>query len=185
MTLGVLQIYAIQKLWRTQVVAQLGTFDTAIAAAAAILAGLGTAATQNYTEGNWTPTLIGSTTPGTQTYVQQVGTYIRMGNLVTAWFRVEISALDVTTAGNVLIGGIPFTAATITNQFFTGSLSAINNIAHVGALEQQFGIRVPTNGSAAQLIEFGQPAGGSAFQVTVAGLSATSSIFGVLTYKGA
>lgn len=143
------------------------------------------AASQQYAEGTWTPTIAGSATPGTQTYVRQLGRYIRVGNLVTAWFRVELSALDGATAGNVLIGGLPFASTAAANEFFTGSLSAINNLAHVAAGVQQFGVRVPQNQTNAELIEFGQAAGGSAANVTVAGLTATSSLFGALTYQGA
>jgi hypothetical protein len=66
-----------------------------------------------YGEGVWTPTLIGSTTPGVQTYTLQSGSYIKTGRLVFCSCRVIISAKDAAMAGNVYIGGLPFVAANI------------------------------------------------------------------------
>lgn len=46
---------------------------------------------------------------GAPTYVNQVGLFTRIGRLVYAVFRVTISAKN-TTAGNIGVGGLPFTA---------------------------------------------------------------------------
>lgn len=63
----------------------------------------------DYEEGTFTPTLFGSTTPGSPTYVAQIGKYTKIGNLVTYHIYVEISNGGATTAGNWKIGGLPFT----------------------------------------------------------------------------
>ena len=63
-----------------------------------------------YEEGTWTPTVAGSTTPGTQTYIWRRGTYTRIGNRVMIDFQVYTSAKDAATAGSMTITGLPFTA---------------------------------------------------------------------------
>lgn len=63
--------------------------------------------------GTWTPVLVGSSTPGTQTYTVQAGKYRKDGNCVTLTGQIEISAKDVTTAGAVQITGLPFRNANI------------------------------------------------------------------------
>ena len=58
-------------------------------------------------EGTFTPTLIGGSVAGTTTYTNQNGFYVRIGNLVTVWGRVQISA--ATGTGDAILGGLPFT----------------------------------------------------------------------------
>lgn len=58
--------------------------------------------------GTFTPTFEGATTPGTQTYTDQVGTYQRVGKRVSFSIWVAISAKDVTTAGAMRVAGLPF-----------------------------------------------------------------------------
>ena len=62
--------------------------------------------------GTFTPTVIGSTTPGTQTYSAAWGQYKKIDNMVYFQLYVSLSAKDAAMAGNVLIGGLPFTPAT-------------------------------------------------------------------------
>lgn len=66
--------------------------------------------------GTWTPTLIGDSTAGTQTYNTQVGRYVRIGSLVVARFYVRLFTIG-TAAGNTLIGGLPFTAQNNANDY--------------------------------------------------------------------
>ena len=149
----------------------------------ATLALLGTAANQNYSTGTWTPTIAGSTTAGTQTYSQQVGTYIKIGTDVVAWCRILMTALDGTTAGNIMIAGLPFTVTNASpNQIYAGTIAAINNIAHVATMTQ-FGLRAIPNSTTAGLIEFGQLAGGASASVPVASLAATTAIQATLLYQ--
>jgi hypothetical protein len=55
----------------------------------------------DYEEGTWTPSL-----GGTATYVARVGTYTKIGRLVTAWFDVEVNTLGT---GGGRVTGLPFT----------------------------------------------------------------------------
>jgi hypothetical protein len=63
----------------------------------------------DYEEGNWTPTLYGQTTAGTTTYGSQNGYYVKVGRQVT--LICNITANSLTGTGNLLLGGMPFTAS--------------------------------------------------------------------------
>lgn len=62
-----------------------------------------------YEEGTWTPTIFGDGTAGTQTYAWQYGTYTRVGRVVTCTVSVRIATTSG-MAGNITIGGLPFTS---------------------------------------------------------------------------
>lgn len=67
----------------------------------------GGTALSNYTEGTFTPTMIGQATPGTTVYALQQGNYRRIGNLVMINGFMSISS--ATGTGSALLGGFPFT----------------------------------------------------------------------------
>ncbi len=73
-----------------------------------------------YEEGTWTPTIAGSSTAGTPTYTVQNGLYIRIGSMVTVWFDVAYSAISGSPAGDLTLGGLPFTSSSSTNYFASG-----------------------------------------------------------------
>jgi hypothetical protein len=75
----------------------------------------------DYEEGTFTPTIIGTTTAGTGTYVSQVGNYTKIGRSVTVYGRVRISAH--TGTGNMLIGNLPFG---LSGDYAMGSILAGN-----------------------------------------------------------
>jgi hypothetical protein len=78
----------------------------------------------DYEEGTFTPTLTGSAAGGTATYVGQDGKYTKVGNQVTAYVSVNVSALSGAT-GDLRIESLPFTSAS--GSFSTGSIM-INNL---------------------------------------------------------
>ena len=61
----------------------------------------------DYEEGTWTPSIIGSTTAGTGTYTTQQGTYTKIGNIVK--FQAEIVWTAHTGTGQVQVANYPFT----------------------------------------------------------------------------
>lgn len=67
-------------------------------------------------EGTFTPIVSGITLAGAGTYTQQIGNYIRIGNLVFVWGIVSWSAH--TGTGNARLGGLPITVANIANPGF-------------------------------------------------------------------
>jgi predicted RecA/RadA family phage recombinase len=62
----------------------------------------------DYEEGTWTPTILGSTGTSGQSYATQTGTYVKVGKLVSVGFYVILSAAGTIT-GLAQIGGLPFT----------------------------------------------------------------------------
>ena len=63
----------------------------------------------DYEEGTWTPTLTGQVgTDPDPTYTAQVGTYVKIGNLVYADFFIHINVAGSNTDTS-LIGGFPYT----------------------------------------------------------------------------
>lgn len=62
----------------------------------------------DYEEGTFTPTLVGSTTAGNHTYGNRVGKYIKVGKLVHCFLFLNVSTKDAAMAGLALITGLPF-----------------------------------------------------------------------------
>lgn len=63
-----------------------------------------------FSSGSWTPTLEGSTTAGTPTYVTQTGSHNVVDGVVEAYFDVVIST-NTGMVGNLKIAGLPFSQA--------------------------------------------------------------------------
>jgi hypothetical protein len=81
----------------------------------------------DYEEGTWTPTVIGSTTAGTGTYTDRSGYYTKIGNRITINGSCGISAH--TGTGNITLGVLPFTSS---NE----SSSATINLSPITVLPQ-------------------------------------------------
>lgn len=86
------------------------------------------------TTGTWTPVLT-CATPGNLavTHSNQVGTYTRQGNLVSASFVITTSAFTHTTAsGNLQLTGLPFAGDPVANHTSYGAL-VFSGITKAGA----------------------------------------------------
>ena len=83
----------------------------------------------DYEEGTWTPAIAGTTLAGAGTYSVQVGRYTKIGNTVTAHFNLTWSAH--TGTGNMLISGLPFTSANVTN-LNPAAVAYANNLTITG-----------------------------------------------------
>jgi hypothetical protein len=68
----------------------------------------------DYDEGSWTPVIGGSGGESGQTYANQNGYYIKLGQLVLCLFNVGLSVKGTITS-QVRIKGIPFTISSLTN----------------------------------------------------------------------
>lgn len=67
-----------------------------------------------YEEGAWTPELWDSalaTDATPPTYIRQVGSYTRIGRMVSIIGNIQISALNGISGSNIHIGAIPYTSA--------------------------------------------------------------------------
>jgi hypothetical protein len=83
----------------------------------------GSAKAQSYlpnSAGTWTPTITGTSTPGTPTYLRQVGTYEQLGRLVILRFYVSTSAFSPLPTGQAQIGGLPLALPPTTTPFDDG-----------------------------------------------------------------
>lgn len=69
----------------------------------------------DYEEGSWTPVIGGSGGQSGQAYSFQVGKYVKVGKLVTAYFNVQLSTLGTIT-GTAQIQGLPFASENVANQ---------------------------------------------------------------------
>jgi hypothetical protein len=132
-------------------------------------------ALDDYEEGTWTPTVLGTSTPGTYTVVASGATYRKVGKLVHVQARISFSAASGGT-GNLQIAGLPFsyTAAQAISQ--SVNLNDVNfsggnyiNVVHTGA------------GVANTLFLMRIIDGGSSAPLAITSISATSSIqFGIV-----
>jgi hypothetical protein len=89
-------------------------------------------ALDDYEEGTFTPTIIGTATAGTATYTGQAGKYTKVGNLVTCLIYLNYSG--GTGAGNLRIAGLPFTvvnggSGSISVGIFSNIALAANSVA--------------------------------------------------------
>lgn len=110
----------------------------------------------DYEEGTFTPTVIGTTTAGTATYSRQLGRYTKVGNLVTIQIYLAWSA--GTGVGNLAFSGLPFTIANNANEYATATIGFFDSIA-LTALNIPT-IIGPANDTKLQLWQF--PVGGGA-----------------------
>jgi len=77
----------------------------------------------DYEEGTWTPTIIGSTTAGTATYLSTTGKYTKVGRVVTVVCYMQWQSH--TGTGNMSVAGLPFTNLTDS----AGSVGLATNLA--------------------------------------------------------
>jgi hypothetical protein len=77
----------------------------------------------DYEEGAWSPTMVGSTVAGTTTYSVQSATYTKIGNVVT--IQGYVTWTNATGTGNIKLGNLPFTA---NSTYYCHILVNTNNI---------------------------------------------------------
>ena len=63
----------------------------------------------DYEEGTWTPSITGSSTPGTVTYNTRLGKYTKTGNVVT--YQCLVDWNSGTGSGSLRVSGLPFNDA--------------------------------------------------------------------------
>jgi hypothetical protein len=112
----------------------------------------------DYEEGTFTPTVIGTTTAGTASYSYNSGSYTKIGNLVTISFYIAWSS--GTGTGDLRIAGLPFTTAN-SNDIGALALGYVSNLT-LTALNYATS-RVAVNST--QIIFEQTPVGGGAVSV--------------------
>jgi len=77
----------------------------------------------DYEEGTWTPVLTFAT-PGTSsfTYIRQLATYVKVGQLVNVHFVIQLGGFSKGTAsGDLQLTGLPFQISNVNDYAFTGT----------------------------------------------------------------
>lgn len=128
----------------------------------------------DYEEGTWTPAVAGSSTAGAQTYATQAGRYTKIGRVVFYEFYIIMSALDGTTAGDIRITGLPFSAVA-GNEFYASGLGRYDRL-NLTTAGNQVGARVNAGATHMTLFESTDNNAAAALQATA--LSATTYLFG-------
>jgi hypothetical protein len=111
----------------------------------------------DYEEGTWTPTVLGSTTAGTTTYTTQVGTYTKVGNMVYCQGLIIWTA--GTGTGNLRFGGLPFTSINASNNIHSVYFGVVDNITLTAS--NILTAVLPANSST--IIAYQTPAGGGGY----------------------
>lgn len=85
----------------------------------------------DYEEGSFTPTVVGSSTAGTiGTYSQQAGQYTKIGNTVTAMIKLKWNG-GTGGAGGLLLAGLPYACNSGGSKFGAYNLSYASDISTV------------------------------------------------------
>ncbi len=132
----------------------------------------------DYEEGAWTPVIGGSGGTSGQVYTFQVGKYVKVGKLVTAYFNISLSTLGTVTTA-VQIQGLPFTSENTTNQ------RAPLVITHFSALTTAvvfMGGFLEPNSTAATVTHVPTAAATGAGVMAQADLSNNTVLIGMVTY---
>lgn len=112
--------------------------------------------------GTWTPAFGGTAGNGTISYTRQVGSYLRVGTLVIAWCNsLLVDTVTAAPSGNLVLLGLPFTARTLTNATFAGTIGQYNALnLTAGCIDLT--LRVSEQNAYADFIENFDNAGASA-----------------------
>jgi hypothetical protein len=130
-------------------------------------------------DGSWTPAVEGHAAAGTPTYTAQVGRYLRIGNLVTAWFDVTLSA-KTGILGNIRIAGLPFAASNIAGLTQAGAVGYFTNLDFAAGYTQ-LSIHAAPNTARVDLFANGDNVGTA--PVGANAIAANFAIGGAVTYR--
>ena len=128
--------------------------------------------------GVWVPRIAGTTTPGTQTYSTQFGRWSKYGFTVNLHFRVNMTAKDGATAGNIVITDFPFPVEGAAIAPFAGAIYSNNLTLTAG---HTWVVCIPSPGFLSKgIYECGS--GVAAAILQAAALANTTHLIGTLQY---
>lgn len=135
----------------------------------------------DYEEGDWTP--VYTTSAGAYasvTHSIQIGKYRKVGSLVYITLSLRTSAADVTGAtGQMLISGLPYTAASIAQGAASMSVSYATIFANI----RPMGAYVPSGGTTMYLTYIATPIGSNWGELAATELS-TGNPANILVLSG-
>ena len=96
----------------------------------------------DYEEGTWTPVFV--STSATFSYSVQLGSYVKVGNLVTLWFNITLNGTPGgTTSNTVNLGTLPFASKAIDGSLYSGG-----HVGHYSNINVNTGTSVAYQNSA-------------------------------------
>lgn len=134
-------------------------------------AGMTSELLDDYEEGTFTPTIVGTSSAGTATYANQLGKYTKTGRLVTV--EIYLNWSSGTGTGSLVIGGLPFNIGS--NAYGSASAWAEISLASLNYLSS----RMLSGGSTIDL--FNAPVGGGV--TSPVAYTSTGSIMITATYS--
>lgn len=120
----------------------------------------------DYEEGTFTPTIVGTTTAGTGTYSTQIGEYTKIGNRVI--FNIEITWSAHTGTGDMRVSGLPFTPASGRNVAVSVWPSAVTFsssgvVGYIGGSLDRIILNTPVSNAASSATPISIEAAGTLF----------------------
>lgn len=134
----------------------------------------GTTVLSTFTQGTWTPTMVGSSTAGVTTYASQGGRWQRVGRLVTCQGNVAWSG--ATGTGNCTFGGYPATPSA-SNQ--PACFSLFLNNAATTTIPQAFAMMALNSSATTNTLQAVNTTGTSSNKA----ISATGDVWFSFTYE--
>jgi lysophospholipase L1-like esterase len=128
-----------------------------------------------FKQGTWTPTLVGFTTPGVNSYSNQSGSYYKSGKMIVAQFDISLSTKDSAMVGSLLIKGLPYKPA---KGSFGVDFAQVENV-NLGASYSQYGGFAP--GDYIVLTKMGGTVG-NWNNILATDISSTTAFRGSITY---
>jgi hypothetical protein len=132
----------------------------------------------DYEEGTWTPTMQGSITNPTVTYVTQTGSYTKVGNMVTLFGRLQTGGALIGGSGTALIGGLPFAVSSTYRN--GGAIGYISNVT-LSSGNTQFGLSSDVSTSTIRFVQSGSANGANV--ILIGGINAGLDVVFTYTYS--
>lgn len=125
----------------------------------------------DYEEGNFSPTVAGTTAAGSGTYSVNIGRYTKIGNRV--FYMINLTWTAHTGTGNLYVTNLPFIVANVTNGIHTAAVRCSNLALTANNVLAAYTSPVSVNITLEQ-----QPVGGGAATSVAMDTAATLSLSG-------
>jgi hypothetical protein len=132
----------------------------------------------DYEEGTWTPTFLSSVNP-TYTFSSAIGTYTKIGRMVTLSLRFAVATASGGSGSTLQIGGFPFVADSAAGNSYSGIIGW--NQQGSWSVNQPFNWEVQSSAAAAYLHYLNFATGGT-YDLTPSALVAGATFEGSITY---
>ena len=137
-----------------------------------------------YEEGSWTPVIdtVNNNASGVTYGEPTGGTYTRIGNVVHAWFEVNVEDMSSAGTGTATIEGLPYSSNTNLSLFSAVTITE-GGLLKVGAAGEQVKGYVPDASDYIQLDYYSSGTGGFGVNSIAGWRTAGGTISGYVTYQ--